>query len=145
GEWRRGLPRGRGASIVSGGRCPMEPEFSDEQRDKLQSLAASTSFVGVCLMLLAALGVTFALGAAASGLPAAAMGLFAGALLCAITAWWTVSAGRSLAALVATRGKDVEHLMAAVGQLHRLFAFGCVAIVVAALAAAGAAAFLFLK
>ena len=48
-------------------------------------------------------------------------------------AWWMVSAGRSLSAMVRTRGRDVEQLMEAVVQLRRLFGLARVVIILVAM------------
>jgi hypothetical protein len=71
------------------------------------------------------------------------LGLVAGAAVCILVAWWMMSAGRSLSALVATRGRDVEHLMGAVAQLRRLFGFARVAVIVFALLGAAFAGTIF--
>src|SRR2546430_10453745 len=96
-------------------------EFTDTSKDSFRALAASMSFVGVCAMLFGALASVFALGALYAGLLALAIGTACGAAFSLVTAWWTMSAGRSLSALVATRGRDVGHLMRATAQLRRLF------------------------
>jgi hypothetical protein len=108
-------------------------EFSDDQKESFRALAASVSFVGVCTMLFGVMAVLFALGAVYSGFATNGIGLGVGAALLLVMAWWTVSAGRSLSALVSTRGRDVERLMEAVEQLRRLFGFARVAIIVVAL------------
>src|SRR5438105_1529334 len=121
----------------------MEREFSDDEREAFGSLAASTSFVGVCLMLFGVLMAASAVGAIASGFAWAGAAVLGVALVCVPAAWWTVSAGRSLTALVATRGKDVENVMAAVADLRRLFGFARIVVVVFALAAAVGAGLAF--
>src|ERR1700689_3759112 len=108
-------------------------EFTEAQKDHFRALAASVSFVGVCTMLFGGMAVLFALGAVYAGFAANGAGLGVGALLLLVMAWWTVSAGRSLSALVSTRGRDVERLMEAVEQLRRLFGFARVAIIAVAL------------
>lgn len=100
-----------------------EYELSDDQRESVRSLAASMSFVGACLMLFGAMLVSFACIALYAGFPAGAVGLFVVAAAYTPTAWWTMSGGRSLAAVPRTRGHDIHHLMEAVEQLRRLFAF----------------------
>jgi hypothetical protein len=115
---------------------PGEYEFSEDAKEHLAALAASTSFVGVCVMLLGLMSGTFALAAGYGGFTAIAVGLVIGAAVCMPLGWWSTSAGRSLSALVRTRGRDVAHLMEAVGQLRRLFGFARVFIIVYALAAA---------
>jgi hypothetical protein len=108
-------------------------EFSEDQKEKFRALAASVSFVGVCTMLFGVMAVLFAFGAVYAGFATNGIGLGVGALLLLVMAWWTVSAGRSLSALVSTRGRDVERLMEAVEQLRRLFGFARVAIIAVAL------------
>jgi len=114
---------------------PGEYEFSEEHKEIFAHLAASTSFVGVCVMLLGLMSGVFALGAGYGGFLAVAAGLLAGAAVCLPLGWWTTAAGRALSALVRTRGRDVARLMEAVAQLRRLFAFARVFIILYALAA----------
>jgi hypothetical protein len=112
---------------------PLGYEFSEAQKERFRALAASVSFVGVCTMLFGAMAVLFGLGAVYAGFAANGVGLGVGAALLLVMAWWTVSAGRSLSALVSTKGRDVERLMEAVEQLRRLFGFARVAIIAASL------------
>jgi hypothetical protein len=104
-------------------------DFSDDQKESFRSLAASMSFVGVCLMLFGGLVAVFALVAFSAGFPWGAAGLGVLALAYGPAGWWTTSAGRSLSGIVRTRGGDVDHLMEAVTQLRRLFAFARAAII----------------
>jgi hypothetical protein len=122
----------RASSASPGG----EYEFSEDHKEGFAALAASMSFVGVCVMLLGLMSATFGLTAAYAGYVAVGGGLAAGALVCLPLGWWATSAGRSLSTLVRTRGRDVALLMAAVVQLRRLFGFALVFIIVYALAAA---------
>jgi len=112
--------------------APEEYEFSDAHKERFRALAASVSFVGVCTMLFGGMAVLFALAAVYGGYPDNGIGLGVGAALLLVMAWWTVSAGRSLSALVSTSGRDVERLMEAVEQLRRLFGFARIAIIGAA-------------
>jgi hypothetical protein len=98
-------------------------EFSESGRDAIRALAASMSFVGVCLMLFGGLLGAFGVVALSAGFPWVALGLVVVASVYVPTAWWTMSGGRSLSAIVRTRGRDIEHLNEAVAQLRRLFAF----------------------
>jgi hypothetical protein len=118
----------------------VEYEFSEAHKEALAGLAASTSFVGVCVLLLGMMSGTFAFAAGYAGFMAVAIGLVAGAAVCLPLGWWAMSAGRSLSALVRTRGRDVARLMDAVGQLRRLFGFARIFIILYALAAAAAGA-----
>jgi hypothetical protein len=128
------------AARASAAPPPGEFEFSEDNKEDLAALAASMSFVGVCVMLLGLMSGTFALAAGYGGFAAVGAALVAGAAVCMPLGWWAMSAGRSLSALVRTRGRDVAHLMDAVAQLRRLFGFARVFIIVYALAAAGAGA-----
>jgi nitrate reductase NapE component len=121
---------------------PAEHEFSDAQKDKFQSLAASLSFVGVSTMLFGVMSGVFALGAMYAGYAANGAALLALSGVFVATAWWTVSAGRSLSSMVTTRGRDVERLMQTVEQLRRLFGFTRVSIIVVAVGLVGVAAFI---
>jgi hypothetical protein len=112
---------------------PASYEFSDAHKDAFRALAASVSFVGVCTLMFAGLSAVFAcgelfLGFVPNGLATAlATGLFG------VLAWWMVSAGRSLSAMVRTRGQDVERLMEAVAQLRKLFGLARVVIILLAM------------
>jgi hypothetical protein len=108
-------------------------EFIDANKESFRALAASMSFVGVCTMLFAALSCIFFAGELYAGFLLGAIGMAALAALCVATAWWMMSAGRALSALVGTRGRDVEHLMAAVEQLRRFFGLARVVIVAVAI------------
>jgi len=116
-----------------------EYEFADDDKDSFRALAASVSFVGVCAVLLGALGVLFVAGAVYGGFVAVGAALALVAALLLLSGWWMVSAGRSLSALVRTRGRDVQDLMEAVTQFRRLFGLACVVVVVVALGAVAAA------
>jgi hypothetical protein len=118
-------------------------DFSDDQKESFRALAASTSFVGVCAMLFGVLTSVFFAGALYAGLYPGAIVAAAVTLACVSSAWWMVSAGRALSALVGTRGRDVDHLMEAVRQLRRLFGLARVAIVVLAVAAVAVASWWF--
>jgi hypothetical protein len=101
------------------------------------------SFVGVCLMLFGVLLGVLALGALYIGFATSGLALAAGiaATIAAFyvpAAWWAMSAGRSLSALVRTRGRDAERLMEAVGHLRMLFGFARAVIIVQALVIAAA-------
>ena len=97
---------------------PPEPayEFGDAHKESFRALAASTSFVGVCAMMLGVLACLFFVGGIYEGFLFSALGAGALAIASLTGGWWMVSAGRSLSALVATRGRDIERL---VNQLYR--------------------------
>jgi hypothetical protein len=109
--------------------------FTDAHKESFRALAASMSFVGVCTMLFGGLASVFVAGELYAGFVPSAIGTAALAAVCLLTAWWMMSAGNELSALVGTRGRDVEHLMAAIAQLRRLFGLARVVIVALALGA----------
>ena len=108
-------------------------ELSDLHKESLLALGGSMSFVGVCTMLLAVLSGVFALGEMYLGFIPNGLATAVGAALYGVMAWWMVSAGRSLGALVRTRGRDIEQLMEAVVQLRRLFGLARVVIILLAM------------
>jgi hypothetical protein len=131
---------GRSSSGEEGQEGQERYEFADAHKESFRPLAASMSFVGVCTMLFGMLSSVFFVGALYAGLASLALGTAVTSALSLVIAWWTVSAGRSLSALVATRGRDVEHLMQAVAQLRRLFGLARVIIVLIAFVAVGGGA-----
>lgn len=113
-------------------------EFSESDKESLRALAASMSFVGVCLILFGVLLGMLAAGAlysgfATSGLATGAVAALGVAVAYLPAGWWAMSGGRSLSALVLTRGRDAQHLLSAVGQLRRLFGLARAMIIVQAL------------
>ena len=110
-------------------------EFSDEQKESFRALATSMSFLGACTMILGGLSAVFALGAIYESL--VPNGIFAGlyAVILLLMASWMLSAGRSLSAMMRTRGRDVQYLMEAVTQLRRLFGMSLVLLMIAMLGA----------
>ena len=87
------MPRSSGSALPDGsGRV----EFSEGERESLRALAASMSFVGVCLILFGALLGMLAAGALYSGF--ATSGLATGAIAGLVVAiaylpagWWAMS------------------------------------------------------
>jgi hypothetical protein len=114
--------------------APPEYEFSEAHKESFRALAQSMSFVGVWSLLLGGLGfAVFGLFGIAEGFVASGVGALVGAAIYLPIAWWTMSAGRSLGALVRTQGRDVRRLMEAIGQLRLLFAFARIVILVVTL------------
>jgi hypothetical protein len=107
-------------------------EFADDHKDAFRALAASMSFVGVCGMMFGVLTAIFALVMAFASAVAGAVttGAIAGIEL--VVAWWTMASGRSLQAIVRTRGSDVMHLMTAVTYMRRIYGFQKIVVIVAA-------------
>jgi hypothetical protein len=110
---------------------PSEYRFSEAHRDMFRTLAQSMSFVGVSLLLLSLLGGSiFGLVALSEGFVANGVAVLVAAVALVLMAWWMMSAGRSLGALVRTQGRDVHRLMEAVTQLRLLFGFARVVVIV---------------
>ena len=118
-----------------------EYAFSEADKERFRGLAQSMSFVGVSMLLLGGLGgVIFGFVAFSEGFTAAGLGVLVLAGVWLPMAWWIMSGGRSLGALVRTHGRDVPRLMEAVSQLRLLFAFTRVVIIVCAIGVVLAAA-----
>jgi hypothetical protein len=100
---------------------PTDFEFSDVHKESFRALATSMSFLGVFVMLMGGLSAVFALGAIYESF--VSNGIFVGiyAVVLMLMASWLMSAGRSLSAMMRTRGRDIEYLMEAVLQLRRYF------------------------
>jgi hypothetical protein len=127
-------PKGDAPRPEAPGEPPPEPyAFSDAHKDSFRALAASVSFVGVCTLMFAGLSAVFALGEIYLGFVPNGIATAAAAGVYGVMAWWMVSAGRSLGAMVRTRGQDVERLMEAVVQLRRLFGLARVVIILLAM------------
>lgn len=109
--------------------------FDDAHKESFRALATSMSFVGACTILFGGLTFIVCAGELYAGFIPSAIGTAIGAVLCLVTGWWMTSAGRSLSALVGTRGRDLDLLMEAVSQLRRLFGLARLVIVVVALIA----------
>ena len=119
---------------------PEEYEFSEAHKEGFAALAASASFVGVCVMMLGAMSALFALAAGYGGYVPIGIGLTAVAAVCVPLGWWATAAGRSLSAMVRTRGRDVAYLIDAGRAAPEALRSWRVFIIVYALAAAVAAA-----
>ncbi|MGA7121519.1 MAG: hypothetical protein WBY94_15550 [Polyangiaceae bacterium] len=112
-------------------------EFGDTQKESFGGLATAMSFVGVCTILFAALATVSSAGELYAGFVPGAAGMAILSAICVLAGWWLISAGRALSALVGTRGRDVEHLMAAVVHLRRFFVFVIVILAIAVLGGGG--------
>jgi len=122
------------AAPKSDAQRPPPPAVSDADKDSFRALAASVSFVGVCTLMFAGLSAVFACGELFMGFVPNGLGTALATGVFGVTAWWMVSAGRSLSAMVRTRGQDVERLMEAVSQLRKLFGLARVVIILLAMA-----------
>lgn len=135
GDERRGEGRGAGRERPY--------EFSDAHKESFRALAMSLSFLGVFVMLLGGLAAVFALGALYEGFVANGVVLGAYAVVIMLMASWLMSGGRSLSAMMRTRGRDVTYLMEAVTQLRRYFGMVLVLLMLGFLLAIAGVAYCF--
>lgn len=116
-------------------------EFSDVQKESFRSLSMSMSFLGVFTMLLGGLGAVFALGALYEGFAVNGVVIGAYAVVMMIMASWLLGAGRSLSAMLRTRGRDIECVLEAVGYLRRYFGLTLILLMVGMMATIAAVVF----
>jgi hypothetical protein len=116
-------------------------EFSDVQKESFRALSTSMSVLGVFLMLLGGLSAVFALGALYEGFAVNGVAIGAYAVVLMLMASWLLSGGRSLSAMMRTRGRDVDYLMEAVAQLRRYFGLTLVLLMVGMMATIAAVIF----
>jgi hypothetical protein len=114
---------------------PGEYEFSDVQKESFRALSQSMSFLGAIAMLVGGLSAVFALGALFEGFVPNGIVTAIYAVVMMLMASWLLSGGRSLSAMMRTRGRDVDYLMEAVTQLRRLFGMALVLLMIGMLGA----------
>lgn len=109
-------------------------EFSDVQKESFRSLSMSMSFLGVFGMLLGGLAAVFALGALYEGFAVNGVAIGAYAIVVMLIASWLLAGGRSLSAMLRTRGRDIDCVMEAVGYLRRYFGLTLILLMVCMMA-----------
>lgn len=111
---------------MSAGGDQRQYEFNDQQSAVILDLASGLRIVGFLLLLL---GIFQAIGLIVSisrlGVQGPLVGtmllLAAAALIYLSLGWWFRSSAESFIDVVATQGKDVDHLMVALNQLRKPF------------------------
>ncbi len=116
-------------------------EFTDVQKESFRALSTSMSVLGVFLMLIGGLSAVFALGGLYEGFAVAGVGFGVFAVVLMLMASWLLAGGRSLSAMMRTRGRDVDYLMEAIGQLRRYFGLTLVLLMVGMMATIAAVIF----
>jgi hypothetical protein len=116
-------------------------EFSDVQKESFRALSTSMSVLGVFLMLLGGLSAVFALGALYEGFAVNGVVIGVYAVVLMMMASWLLGGGRSLSAMLRTRGRDVECVMEAVGQLRKYFGLTLILLMVGMMATIAAVVF----
>jgi len=102
-----------------------EFEFDTSQNELFGDLARKMGFVGILLVALGALAV---LGGVFSGLKSLS-NIFVG-ILYILIGLWTKNASDSFRRIVDTQGSDITNLMAALGQLRKLYTLQYWAIII---------------
>lgn len=101
-----------------------EFEFGAAENEVFTRLAGSMRFVGTASIALAVLTILSAAASGATGgmraLPFI-VGESVGAAVMVVMGVWLRGASQSIAAIVSTEGRDVAHLMRAMGDLARMF------------------------
>jgi len=116
-------------------------EFSDVQKESFRALSMSMSFLGVFVMLLGGLSAVFALGALYEGFAVAGVGFGSFAVVLMLMASWLLGGGRSLSAMMRTKGRDIDYLMEAVAQLRRYFGLTLILLMIGMMATVAAVVF----
>jgi len=116
-------------------------EFSDVQKESFRALSMSMSFLGIFVMLLGGLSAVFALGALYEGFAVNGVVIGALAVVLMLMASWLLGGGRSLSAMMRTKGRDVDYLMEAIAQLRRYFGLTLILLMIGMMATVAAVVF----
>jgi len=116
-------------------------EFSDVQKESFRALSLSMSFLGIFVMLIGGLSAVFALGALYEGFAVNGVVIGAYAVVLMLMASWLLGGGRSLSAMMRTRGRDIDYLMEAVAQLRRYFGLTLILLMIGMMATIAAVVF----
>jgi hypothetical protein len=116
-------------------------EFSDVQKESFRALSMSMSFLGIFVMLLGGLSAVFALGALYEGFAVNGVVIGALAVVLMLMASWLLGGGRSLSAMMRTKGRDVDYLMEAIAQLRRYFGLTLILLMIGMMATIAAVVF----
>jgi hypothetical protein len=116
-------------------------EFSDVQKESFRALSLSMSFLGIFVMLIGGLSAVFALGALYEGFAVNGVVIGALAVVLMLVASWLLGGGRSLSAMMRTKGRDIDYLMEAVAQLRRYFGLTLILLMIGMMATIAAVVF----
>jgi len=116
-------------------------EFSDVQKESFRALSLSMSFLGIFVMLIGGLSAVFALGALYEGFAVNGVVIGALAVVLMLMASWLLGGGRSLSAMMRTKGRDIDYLMEAVAQLRRYFGLTLILLMIGMMATVAAVVF----
>ncbi len=116
-------------------------EFSDVQKESFRALSLSMSFLGIFVMLIGGLSAVFALGALYEGFAVNGVVIGAYAVVLMLMASWLLGGGRSLSAMMRTKGRDIDYLMEAVAQLRRYFGLTLILLMIGMMATIAAVVF----
>lgn len=93
-------------------------EFTPEQDRLIADLAGKMRFVGFFALFIGALGLGLMIYVWTRGVLYVDVGI----LVLAFLGFWTLGAARSFQDVADTEGRDVSHLMRALGELRSMFA-----------------------
>lgn len=101
-----------------------EYEFTGSQNELIEDLAARMNFVGILMIIGAILSLVASLATLLMGETKGVFDLSAvvQAAFLFITGWWTRNAAQSFNRVVNTTGSDIENILAALGELRKLYA-----------------------
>jgi len=97
-----------------------EFEFTEPQNEVMGDLAGKMKFVGTLLMVLGVLVVLTGIGTMFVDGAAGVLNIIVGVVYL-LLGWWTRAASASFQEVVDTEGQDITNLMAALGELRRLY------------------------
>ncbi|MDW8200433.1 MAG: hypothetical protein RML75_04390 [Cyanobacteriota bacterium SKYGB_h_bin112] len=104
-----------------------EYEFSDSQNELIRDLSGKMNLFSIIMLVVGILGILAGLAAVArGGLLGAVQGITN-----AVVGLLTMRAAKSFKLIVETEGRDIENLMAALGELRNLYTFQIVLIILA--------------
>ena len=126
-----------------------EFEFSEQQNGVFRELARAMKFVGTFLLVVGTLvglfGLVQVIAAAIAETPAQAAGgvmFILQALVYVLIGMWTRNASADVSRVATTSGNDIHHLMAAMGELKRVYVLQKTLLLIAlGIVALGAVAF----
>ncbi|MCU0658069.1 MAG: hypothetical protein MUF64_23240 [Polyangiaceae bacterium] len=115
-------------------------EFNEAQNGQISGLAGAMSFVGLLLLVSGVIEVVVGLVAMFGPTPGQGFGALAQGILNLLLGSWTRKAAGAFDQIVKTQGNDIDNLMAALGELSRVYHLQRVLVLVSVVVALGALA-----
>lgn len=105
----------------------LDYEFSDSQNELIRDLSGKMNSFSIIMLVVGILGILAGLAAIAKG---GLLGAVQG-ITNTVVGVLTMRAAKSFRLIVETEGRDIENLMAALGELRNLYMFQIVLIILA--------------